>query len=366
MSAKRKVKKPAVKKSSGKSAGKAATKKATKKAPARKSAGSLSSKKAMTKTATTKRSAAKKSATKKATKKSAVSLSPSAKKAARAGLRRARPGVADVLTEALPYLRSYVGKPIVVKVSGQVAENESLLADFASDLVLARQVGVRPVLVHGGAPQIEAQLEREGYESRFRDGLRVTDGEVARVVEMVLSGQVNKRIVSAIEAAGGRAMGLSGRDGGLITARRAGGGLGLVGEVVSVQIHPILAIEQAGMIPVVAPVGGAGGEVLNINADTVAGAVAGALGAVRLLIATDVEGLMDSGGDVVGELSLGAARRLLGARSTGGGMRPKLSACIAAVEGGVEAAVMLDGRVPHALLLELFTTHGGGTIIRHK
>ncbi|MGR4000701.1 MAG: acetylglutamate kinase [Alphaproteobacteria bacterium] len=271
---------------------------------------------------------------------------------------------ASVLTEALPYLRSYVGKPIVVKVSGRVAEDADLLRDFASDLVLARQVGVRPVLVHGGAPQIASQLAREGYESRFRDGLRVTDKEVARVVEMVLSGQVSKRIVSAIDFVGGRAMGISGRDGGLIEARRVGGDLGNVGEVESLRIQALLAIEQAGMIPVVAPVASVGGEILNINADTVAGAIAEAMGAVRLLVVTDVEGLLDARGELVEELSLSRARRLLGSRSTAGGMRPKLEACIAAVEAGVEAAVMLDGRVPHALLLELFTTHGGGTLIR--
>lgn len=274
---------------------------------------------------------------------------------------------ARILTDAVPYLRGYAGKPIVVKLSGHIADDDSLLADFARDLALARQVGARPVVVHGGAPQIAAQLAREGLTTEVRNGLRVTDRETARVVEMVLAGSVNKRVVQAIEDAGGRAVGLSGRDGSLISAKRHRGdkALGQVGTIEAVRIQPLLAVEQGGMIPVVAPVaGGERGETLNINADTAAGAIAAALGAVRLLIATDVEGLLDADGRLVRELTLAQARACLRAPSVGGGMVPKLETCIRAVEAGVEAAVILDGRVPHSLLLELFTSLGAGTRIR--
>ena len=307
------------------------------------------------------RKGAAKSARKSAAKRTAKS---SAKSPAKRTDLAPRAAAARVLLEALPHLRNYAGKSVVVKVSGRVAADDRLLADLASDLVLARQVGVRPVLVHGGAPQIAEQLAREGRASRFVSGLRVTGPEEARIVEMVLAGAVNKRIVAAIAAAGGRAQGLSGRDGGLVRARPAAARLGRVGRVEGVNLQPLLAVEQAGLLPVVAPVAGDAEGPLNINADTVAGAVAAALGAARLLVATDVEGLLDAEGRILPELTAARARKVLAASSTVGGMRPKLAACLAAVEEGVGAAVILDGRVPHALLLELFTDHGGGTLIR--
>ena len=280
--------------------------------------------------------------------------------------------VAEVLTDSLPYLRTYVGKPVVVKVGGQIVDSPERLSALATDLVLARQVGVRPLLVHGGAPQIKRRLADLGKEPKFLNGLRVTDTDTARIVERTLSGEVNKQLVAAINAAGGRAVGISGRDGGLIDAVYARPRtLGYVGSIQSVQIQLPLALEQAGMIPVVSPVtsapeADATGVIppLNINADSAASALAAALGAVRLLVATDVAGLRAPNGVLVKELTRKRAEALLQAPSTQGGMRPKLAACIAALEAGVEAAVILDGRVPHALLLELFTSGGGGTLIR--
>ena len=315
--------------------------------------------------------AAKKAAQKTASKKTIRKPAPSTGTGTpRTAIALAR--VAEILTDSLPYLRTYVGKPVVVKVGGQIVDSPERLQALATDLVLARQVGVRPLLVHGGAPQIKRRLADLGKEPKFLDGLRITDLETARIVERTLSGEVNKRIVAAVNAAGGRAVGISGRDGGLIEARFARPRqLGYVGSISAVQIQLPLALEQAGMIPVVSPVTSApeaqaGGAIppLNINADSAASALAAALGAVRLLVATDVAGLRAPDGGLVKEITHKRAVALLRAPSTQGGMRPKLAACIAALEAGVEAAVILDGRVPHALLLELFTSGGGGTLIR--
>jgi len=255
---------------------------------------------------------------------------------------------------------------VVVKAGGRALADPAALAGFAADVALVRRFGVRPVVVHGGAPQIDEQLAREGMgRGARRGGMRETGPETARVAEMVLAGSVNKRVAQAIADAGGEAVGISGRDGGLLRARPAKGALGLVGEEPRVDIRVLLAIEQAGMVPVVAPTAaGPDGEILNLNADTAAGAVAVALGAVRLLMATDVEGLLDARGRLVPELTTAQARAMLRRPEVAGGMRPKLETCVAAVEGGVEAAVILDGRVPRALLLELFTSAGAGTRVR--
>ena len=308
-----------------------------------------------------------KKATKKKVAKKAMGKKPAPKQSAAALAK-----VAEILTDSLPYLRTYVGKPVVVKVGGQIVDNPEKLQALATDLVLARQVGVRPLLVHGGAPQIKRRLQDLGKEPRFLDGLRITDLETARIVERTLSGEVNKRIVAAVNAAGGRAVGISGRDGGLIEATYARPRkLGYVGSIQSVQIQLPLALEQAGMIPIVSPVTSAPNAdetgahpPLNINGDSAASALAAALGAARLLVVSDVAGLRAPNGALVKEITRKRAEKLLTAPSTQGGMRPKLAACIAALEAGVEAAVILDGRVSHALLLELFTSGGGGTLIR--
>jgi acetylglutamate kinase len=249
---------------------------------------------------------------------------------------------------------------------------------FARDIVLLKQVGIHPVVVHGGGPQIGRMLERLKIKSEFVDGLRVTDAETVEIVEMVLSGTINKEIVAAISAAGGTAVGLSGKDGHLIQARKLTRSrrdpdsniekvldLGYVGEPTEVNASMLTRLEQGGMIPVIAPIGaGPDGETFNINADTVAGAVAAAIKATRLLLLTDVIGVLDKERTLIPELTVGRARELIADGTISGGMIPKLETCIEAIEGGLEAAVILDGRVPHALLLEIFTNHGVGTLIR--
>ncbi len=285
---------------------------------------------------------------------------------------------ARTLTEALPYMRRYAGKTFVIKYGGHAMGDAELAEIFARDIVLLKQVGIPPVVVHGGGPQIGRMLERLKIKSEFVDGLRVTDAETVEIVEIVLSGTINKEIVAAISAVGGTAIGLSGKDGHLIQARKLTRSrrdpdssiervldLGYVGEPTEVNAAMLSRLEQGGMIPVIAPIGaGPGGETFNINADTVAGAVAAATRATRLLLLTDVTGVLDKEGTLIAELTVARARELMADGTISGGMIPKLETCIEAIEGGLEAAVILDGRVPHALLLEIFTNRGVGTLIR--
>lgn len=274
---------------------------------------------------------------------------------------------ARTLTEALPYMQRYAGKSFVIKYGGHAMVNPELADVFARDIVLLKQVGINPIVVHGGGPQIGQMLERLDIKSSFVDGLRVTDTPTVAVVEMVLAGAINKQIVSAINAAGGSAVGLSGKDGGLLRARKVvspKGDLGFVGDPEKVNPQVLKALEGAGIIPVIAPIGfGEAGETFNINADTAAGAIAAAVGAARLLMLTDVMGVLDKEKQLIPALSLEEVRRLMEDGTISGGMIPKLETCVDAVEGGVEAAVILDGRVPHALLLEIFTRHGVGTLV---
>jgi len=284
---------------------------------------------------------------------------------------------ARTLTEALPFMRRYAGKTIVVKYGGHAMGDGKLAELFARDIVLMKQVGISPIVVHGGGPQIGAMLKRLQVESAFVDGLRVTDQQTVEVVEMVLAGSINKSIVGTINSAGGLAIGLSGRDGNLIRGRRLRRrkwdpdlkveqiiDLGFVGEPEYINPQILTSLEQAGMIPVIAPLGvGPEGETYNINADTVAGAVASAVGAARLLLLTDVAGVLDKQGALLERLSIREVRARMADGTITGGMLPKLETCIQSVEEGVDAAVILDGRVPHALLLEVFTDKGVGTLI---
>jgi acetylglutamate kinase len=284
---------------------------------------------------------------------------------------------ARVLVEALPYILRYDGRTIVVKYGGHAMEGGTASQNFAQDIVLMKQTGIAPVVVHGGGPQIGALLKRLAIPSTFVDGLRVTDKATMEVVEMVLSGTINKEIVTGINSAGGRAVGLSGKDGNLVVARKLErykidpGTLesklvdyGFVGEPEKVDPEVLRNIISSGLIPVIAPIGvGEGGETYNINADTVAGSVAGAMNAARLLLLTDVEGVLDRDGKLIPRLTTAEARRLISEGTISGGMIPKIENAIEAVESGVEAAVILDGRIPHVLLLELFTEHGAGTMI---
>ena len=286
---------------------------------------------------------------------------------------------AATLSEALPFLRLHAGRTFVVKYGGHAMGDAGLAAKFARDVVLLKQVGINPVVVHGGGPQIGAMLERLKIRSSFVDGLRVTDRETVEIVEMVLSGSINKQIVTEINRAGGTAVGLSGKDGDLVRARKlASAGrasdsniekvldLGFVGEPVAVNTGVLRALERSAIIPVVAPIGvGEDGTTYNINADTVAGALAAALGAARLLLLTDVAGVMDPDGALIGEMTVDQARRSIEEKAVTGGMIPKLETCLRAVERSVEAAVILDGRTPHAILLEIFTERGVGTLIRN-
>jgi len=283
---------------------------------------------------------------------------------------------ARVLVEALPYILQYDGKTIVVKYGGNAMEG-GVSQSFAQDIVLMKQTGVDPVVVHGGGPQIGAMLKQLAIPSSFIDGLRVTDEAAVKVVEMVLAGSINKEIVSLINAAGGRAVGISGKDGNLVIARklerykldpatleRTLVDLGFVGEPETINPEVLRTIINSDLIPVIAPIGvGRKGETFNINADTVAGAVAGAMSAARLLLLTDVEGVLDRDGKLIPRLNVGEARALIADGTISGGMIPKIETAIEAVEAGVSAAVILDGRIPHVLLLEIFTEHGAGTMI---
>lgn len=283
---------------------------------------------------------------------------------------------ARVLVEALPYILQYDGKTIVVKYGGNAMES-GVSQSFAQDIVLMKQTGVDPIVVHGGGPQIGAMLKQLAIPSSFIDGLRVTDEAAVKVVEMVLAGSINKEIVSGINAAGGRAVGISGKDGNLVIARKLERykldpatlerklvDLGFVGEPETINPEVLRTIINSDLIPVIAPIGvGHRGETFNINADTVAGAVAGAMSAARLLLLTDVEGVLDRDGKLIPRLNVGEARALIADGTILGGMIPKIETAIDAVEAGVSAAVILDGRIPHVLLLEIFTEHGAGTMI---
>lgn len=285
---------------------------------------------------------------------------------------------AETLVEALPYLQRYAGQTFVVKYGGHAMGDPDLAHDFAEDVVLLKAVGINPVVVHGGGPQIGAMLKKLGVESKFVDGLRVTDKATAEVAEMVLSGAINKEIVRWIAGAGGKAIGISGKDGGLVTASKVqrttkdpGSNieqvvdLGFVGEPKTVDTSVIKTISDAGMIPVIAPIAvGEDGETYNINADTMAGAIAAALGAARLFLLTDVAGVLDKDKQLLTDLRPADIEQLQQDGTISGGMIPKLETCIHAVEAGCEAAVVLDGRVPHAMLLEIFTSRGAGTLIR--
>jgi acetylglutamate kinase len=282
-----------------------------------------------------------------------------------------------VLVEALPYILKYDQKTIVVKYGGNAMTGSGGTDDFSQDIVLMKQTGIDPVVVHGGGPQIGAMLKKLDIQSRFIDGLRVTDEAAVEVVEMVLTGSINKHIVTAINAAGGRAVGLSGKDGNMVVARKlkltktdsVSGkttveDLGFVGEPETINPEILYTMMKSEIIPVIAPIGvGPKGETYNINADTVAGAVASAVKAERLVLLTDVEGVLDKDKKLIAHLTVSEARTLIQDGTISGGMIPKISTAIEAVEAGVNAAVILDGRIPHVLLLELFTEHGAGTLI---
>ena len=282
----------------------------------------------------------------------------------------------EILVQALPHMLRYDESIIVVKYGGHAMGEESAERDFAKDMVLLEQSGVKPVVVHGGGPQIGAMLERLGIKSRFSGGLRVTDKATVEIVEMVLAGSINKQIVGAINAQGGRAIGLCGKDGAMVTARkvtRAPGAsgevedfvdLGFVGEPDRIDMTVLKQILGRELIPVLAPIAqGAAGETYNINADTFAGAIAGALGAKRLLFLTDVPGVLDRDKNLIKQLRADDIRELIADGTITGGMIPKVETCIYALERGVEGVVILDGKIPHAVLIELLTDHGAGTLI---
>jgi acetylglutamate kinase len=284
---------------------------------------------------------------------------------------------AETLAEALPFMRRYARTTFVVKYGGHAMGDIQTGQRFAADMVLLKHVGINPVVVHGGGPQIGQMLERLKIKSSFIDGLRVTDAETVEIVEMVLSGSINKQIVNAISEAGGMGIGLSGKDGRLIVARKLRRttrdpdsnierilDLGFVGEPDEINAEILESFDDSDVIPVVAPIGvGRNGETFNINADTAAGAIAAAVMATRLLLLTDVVGVLDRQGKLIPQLTAAQARALIADGTISGGMIPKIETCLDAVEEGVEAAVILDGRVPHAVLLETFTNGGAGTMI---
>jgi acetylglutamate kinase len=285
---------------------------------------------------------------------------------------------ADLLVQALPHMQRYDQEVVVIKYGGNAMGEAATAEDFAEDVVLLEQSGIKPVVCHGGGPQIARMLAKLGLKSEFKQGLRVTDQATVDVVEMVLAGSVNKEIVGYISAEGGKAVGLCGKDGGMVTARKVTRtiidpdskieqvlDLGFVGEPETVNTSVLDAILKAELIPVLAPVcSGTDGQTYNVNADTFAGAIAGALNAKRLLLLTDVPGVLDKDRKLIEELTIEQCRGLIADGTITGGMIPKIETCIYALERGVEAVVILDGKVPHAVLIELFTDHGAGTIIR--
>ena len=289
-----------------------------------------------------------------------------------------RPEVqARILAEALPFMQRYDEAIVVVKYGGHAMGEESLAREFARDIVLLEQTAINPVVVHGGGPQIEAMLKRVGVQSQYAAGLRITDEETLEIVEMVLAGSINKQMVGYINAAGGKAIGLCGKDGNMVIARKLTRtvvdpdsnieklvDLGFVGEPEKVDTTVLAEILGRKLIPVLAPVAAAAnGGTFNVNADTFAGAIAGALKAKRLLLLTDVPGVLDKSKNLIKELSVDDARRLIADGTISAGMIPKVETCIDALERGVEGVVILDGKVPHAVLLELFTELGAGTLI---
>jgi acetylglutamate kinase len=279
---------------------------------------------------------------------------------------------AELLIEALPYIRAFQGKTLVIKYGGAAMEQADLKEQFAKDVLLLRLVGIRPVIVHGGGPQIGALMKRLGKEPKFVGGMRVTDEETVEIVEMVLVGKINKEIVGLINLHGGRAVGLSGKDASLLRARKrlhkmpdgSQVDIGLVGEVEAINPEPIRLLEENGFIPVIAPVGvGAAGETYNINADLVAGDVAAALFAEKLIHLTDVTGINGEDGHLISTLTKRDAERLIKAGVIDGGMLPKVESSLRALSGGAQKAHIIDGRVPHAILLEVLTKEGIGTEI---
>jgi acetylglutamate kinase len=285
---------------------------------------------------------------------------------------------AATLSAALPYLRRYSGKTVVVKYGGHAMGDDTIARQFAEDIVLLKQVGMNPIVVHGGGPQIGSMLERLKIKSSFIDGLRVTDRETVEIVEMVLSGSINKELAALINKAGGLAVGLSGKDADLVRAKKLEHharqptdsniekvlDLGFVGEPYAINTKMLDLLEKSDIIPVIAPIGvGKDGETYNINADTVAGAVAAAVKAKRFLLLTDVAGVLDKEKKLIAQLRAEEARKLIADGTISGGMIPKIETCLEAIKGGVEAAVIIDGRVPHAILLELFA-EGAGTLLR--
>lgn len=286
---------------------------------------------------------------------------------------------AGTLSEALPYMRRFAGETFVIKYGGHAMGDAALAEDFAEDIVLLKQVGINPIVVHGGGPQISQMLDRLKIQSPFVDGLRVTDQATVEIVEMVLSGSINKQIVSAINAAGGMAVGISGKDGHLIEARKLQRttrdpdsniekmlDLGFVGEPAKINPNILEEFYDSNLIPVIAPIGiGENGETYNINADTAAGALAAALAASKLMILTDVAGVLTKEKTLISAMTIKEAKSLMKDSTATGGMIPKLETCIHAVENDVEAAHILDGRLPHVLLIETFTQHGAGTMITY-
>ncbi len=277
---------------------------------------------------------------------------------------------ARILTQALPHMLRYDDTIVVVKYGGHAMGDDSVARDFSRDMVMLEQSGVNPVVVHGGGPQIGAMLKKLGIASHFSDGLRVTDKATMDIVEMVLAGAINKQIVGFINAEGGRAIGLCGKDGRMVTAAKlsrtdaSGVDLGFVGEPVKVDTTVLDQVLGRELIPVLAPIAqGPGGDTYNINADTFAGAIAGALGAKRLLFLTDVPGVLDKNKKLIEELRVGDIPGLIADGTITGGMIPKVETCMYAIERGVEGVVILDGKLPHAVLIELLTDHGAGTLI---
>lgn len=283
-----------------------------------------------------------------------------------------------ILSEALPFMQRYDRRTVVVKYGGHAMGDEELGAEFARDIVMLKQAGLNPIVVHGGGPQIGSMLTRLGIKSEFSGGLRITDKATVEIVEMVLAGSINKQIVAQLNQAGGRAVGLCGKDGNLIVARKIEKkihdpesniekilDLGFVGEPEKINPEILQVIQKSDIIPVIAPIGvSSDGHTYNINADTAAGAIAAAMGAARLLLLTDVKGVLDKQGKLIEVLTVEQAKALMKDGTISGGMIPKLETCIESVDGGVEAVVILDGRVRHAVLLELFTEHGAGTLIQ--
>ncbi len=274
---------------------------------------------------------------------------------------------AKLLSEALPHIRRYDGATIVIKLGGYTVRNEEVLQAFARDVVLMRQCNLKPVVVHGGGPMINETLSRLGVQSKFLDGRRISDRETVEVVEMVLSGSVNKRIVQAINIQGGSAVGVSGKDADLIVCKAADPELGLVGEPVGINPDLVTTLQAGGHVPVIAPIGtGMGGETYNVNGDTAAGAIAAGLQADRLLLLTDVPGVRGRDGKILPFLSPESARELIADGVIEGGMIPKTRTALDAVSEGVRAVIIMDGQVPNACLLELFTDKGYGTLIGRR